>query len=258
MSEKIRLPRPSPEPETSVESEKAFVPTAAEENVLAEMHEKTQAHRGERVPKDKEVIEKFHKDVEQCESYPLYLKYVSGEVPTLQRMFSNLEPLLAEVSSDIEKETTLAAQNGDETHLKNLQQVHKLLMGREKQVRDAIQRYVSSVIRFRQLAKNSAGGVRDMSKQFVEADHARRRAHNGLIDTLTVYVQQVRALGAMGYDSSEHFPFAYWNTSEDARTISKEKTPILSESVLKNRDFVRDWAIVADFKDQLELLGDDV
>ena len=257
MPEKTPLPRHPDEKTDPAAGDGGFIPTATEENILAVMHERTSNHRGEKSIKDPELIERLHKDVEQCECYPLFQRYVNGELPTIRRMFANLGPILEDLRTDIEKEVARATQTGDESYVTDLQTTYKLLQGREKQIRGSIQRYVGSVIRFRHLARISAGGDRDVTKQFVEADHARRRAHNNLIDSLATYTKQVGALEELGYSGSKHFPFRYWKSHENARDIPDDKTPIMDGSVLENRDFVRDWAIVADFRDQLEMLGDE-
>lgn len=231
----------------------AAVPTQAEENVLHDLHEKAAAHGKGETAVDPQSLQKLHNDMESCECYPLFQKYVSGELPTLKTMFSNLDPLLDEMSKDV-----AAGSSGGELdeHEKKIQQMQRLIAGREKQVRDSITRYVNSIVRYKHLAKLSAGGTRDMTKQFVDADQARRRAHNNLLDSLSVYAQQIKLTKREGYDSFEKFPFEFWEIGENANEFGADKTPVFSEQVIKNRDFVRDWAIAADFAEQLETLGD--
>jgi hypothetical protein len=40
------------------------------------------------------------------------------------------------------------------------------------------------------------------------------------------------------------------------RTLDDKKAIIFSAAVIQNRDFVRDWAIVADFEQQFRALDD--
>ena len=54
---------------------------------------------------------------------------------------------------------------------------------------------------------------------------------------------------------TEH-SFAAWDIGVDARTIPQDKVLIMSERALKNRGFVRDWAIAAHFAGRLKTLED--
>lgn len=255
--EKLRKIHPTVRP-PEAENDTAPIPTAAEENVLAELHDKTAAHAGRAHQAVAEDLERVHADIEKCQCLPLFRKYVAGEIPTLDRMFANLGLFLADLSKEIESEKILIQQGEPKEYLEELQKVHGLLSGREQQVRGAIQRYVSAVIRFRNLARLSVGGVRDVNKQYVEADHARRRAHDNLIESLSVYAGQVSLAIEQGYPMTfGTFPFVQWTIGSDARDIASNKTVIFSGDVLRHRDFIRDWAIVADFVEQLKLLGDE-
>ncbi len=243
------------EPAENVEGN-APMPTRTEQNVLAILHEKTDGRQPGSPKPDEETLSVLHGDIEGCESYPLLQKYVSGELPTLKKMFDALKPFLSEFYKEIENERIRVSQGSSDAILKTIERIYGLLSGREQQVRAAIQRYVNSVVRFRHLEKLSAGGGRDLTEQFVKADHARRRAHDSLIESFKVHGAQVRALLNEGF-GDESLPFVQWNSSDDARKFGVGKCVYFSEEVLRNRDFIRDWAIVADFAEQLELLGDD-
>lgn len=246
-------------PGVSAESapETDFVPTASEENVLSELHAKTEGHhRGEKLAPDHALLDKLHSDVEKCECFPLFKKYTGGHIPTIERMFRNTQPFLDALANEAERVRGESAGEED-PYFKEVHTLHGLLAGREQQIRGAIQRYVHSVVRFRHLQKINAGGTRDVSKQFEEADRARRRAHNSLLESLTVYAAQARFAKENGYDELAAFPFAEWEPSMNANEIDEQKAVIFGPDVMRNRDFVRDWAIVADFAEQLEILGDD-
>ena len=248
--------RPVAKPSEDAEPEKSSVPTVAEESVLATLHEKAEHHRQEEVPADTQLLEKLHGDVENCECYPLFKQYIAGEVPTLERMFGNLKGPLERARADLEAEKQAVGEN--DPIVAEATKMLNLIGGREQQVRGAIQRYVHSVIRFNHLKKISAGGVRDITRQFVETDRARRQAHNSLIESLRVYTATAAKANEMGLfaENDTDYPFAKWTIGTDARNIPANKMAIFSESVLQNRDFIRDWAIVADFMEQLVILGD--
>lgn len=253
MPEKIRKPS---EENPSADTDSAFVPTASEENVLADIHEKASLHRKEGKQSDPELVGRLHKDIEQCECSALFNQYASGEVPTLKAMFANLQSFLDAFAQEVEKEKPADGESS-ETH-QWMSSTHKLLSGREQTVRSAIQRYVNSVIRFKNLHKLAAGGSRDLNAQFVDADHARRRAHNALIEALSIYTEKIRSLAEEGFnqETMSTFRFKTWDGRTDARTFGSDAVVFFSPEVLRNRDFLRDWAIVADFKEQLEILGD--
>lgn len=251
MKERMGIPKANTE--RGLESDQddtGFIPSAAEEKVLAMLHDKTStpgAHA------DKETLGLFHNEIERCECYPVLSKYTSGEIPTLGTMFRGLPALLTEFGAEIERDRKAGAS---EEELRPLILMHGLISGREQQVRSSIHRYVNSVVRFQHLQKISAGGTRDVTKQFVEADHARRRAHDGLIDSLKVYAAQVAQLKTEGFDTLKSYSFTHWNMGDDARRTS-ESTLVFSPDVVRNREFIRDWALAADFSEQLTLLGDE-
>ncbi|OGG52022.1 hypothetical protein A2704_00555 [Candidatus Kaiserbacteria bacterium RIFCSPHIGHO2_01_FULL_54_36b] len=258
MPDKMKPYRAAKEETGTDSAEQAFVPTAAEENVLLAMHSRTDGRRGEKVPRDNALLGMLHDGVESCECYPLFKKYASGEIPSLERMFGNMQPLLDELKRSVDAEAARVAQGEPDDILKEEKSIYGLLAGREQQVRGAIQRYVTSVIRFKNLQRISAGGARDVSEQFVEADHARRRAHETLIEALRVYTAQVKLALENGYaDSYKHFNFEFWRPGTDARDASTKNSLVFAPEVLGNRDFIRDWAIVADFVNQLQVLGDE-
>ena len=228
-----------------------------EEGVLFSLHDKTEHQKTNPSQIEKETLNKLHSDVEHCECYPLFEKYVSGEIPTLERMFSNVGPFLQDLSKEIDKESARVTQGGADEVLQETQTMRGLLEGREQQLHSSIQRYVRTVIRFKHLARLSADGTRDVKKQYVEADQNRRRAHDALLDTLSVYGTLVHKAMEDGYSRDfESFPFVFWGHETDARTIGAKKAVIFSPETLRNRDFVRDWAIAADFVEQLKILGD--
>ncbi len=224
----------------------SFVPTEAEETVLHALHAETDKHHREGgVPPKAETLGILHNNIAKTESFPLFREYVAGITPSPERM---LRPLKSHI--DVAK-AALETDGSDEQAMQTL----NLLSGREAQIRSSIGLYVRSVIRFKELQRISAGGVRDVTKQFSDADHARRRAHNNLIDSLRVYrdtLQKAVSEGLLPGDCC-----AEWSMGADARAIGADKGIMFSNIVLQNREFIRDWAIVADFAEQFAALGDD-
>ena len=228
-----------------------FVPTAAEEAVLAGLHGEAERH-GDGSKCNTETLTKLHGEVERCECFPLLGQYAAGQIPTLERMFVPLKPIIEKARIEISAEV---ARGIPENDIKDELKLLALLEGREQQVKESIRRYVSSVIRFHNLKRLSAGGTRDMHKQFEDADHARRRAHNSLIESLSVYL--AGANNAADQDLLKRDSFTTWHVGTDAREIPQGKVVIFDSDVLKNRDFIRDYAVVADMAEQLRILGDE-
>ncbi len=231
-----------------------LMPTANETEILDLLHKEAELHHNGHTKHDS--LDQLHQDIARCECYPFFKQYVSGEIPTLDRLFNNLKPFITELDTEISAARARANGNLEDEEVKGLERRRSLLLGRETQIRGSVQRYVNSVIRFNTLKKASAGGTRDLTKQFEQADHARRRAHNDLLGSLTTYAKLVGEMVEEGDNQLKTFPFEIWRHGQDARTIAPDKTVVFSAKVMENRDFVRDWAIVADFHNQLRILGD--
>ncbi len=242
----------TPSNESTEPNEQTVVPTMAEQNVLDKLHQTTAKHKAENTRGDTATLEIFHKEIEQCECYPLLLKYTSGQIPSLQRMFANIDKVSTQLQKLADEEASKLKQSDDASYHKLLLDTKNLLAGREAQVRGAVLRYVNSVIRFSRLQKSSMNGIRDDGEQFVKADHARRHAHDNLISSLNTY----SALAKKMIDEDLPNTFVFWQHNDDARMIPTDKTIIFDPSVTRNREFIKDWSIVADFVEQMEALGE--
>ncbi len=231
------------------------VPTEPEERTLFTLHHEVEKHANGSKISDT-ALEGLHNNVKHCECFPLLEQYVRGNIPTFERLFANLDLYLDELKEYTDSERAHTGEASEEAKI--AESFRKILAGRKIQIRDSVNRYVSSVIRFNQLKLLSADGARELKKQFENADHARRRAHNALIDSLAVYQTAIKncQLEELGKDRFKHFNFEEWTIGTDARKIGPEKTVVFSSTTLRNRDFIRDWAIVSDFIEQLRLLGD--
>ena len=147
----------NPEPDASL-------PTSATEEVLADV-EATVHHTlaGGSACVTHETVETLHRAIHTCECAPVFDQYTRGEIPTLERMFGQLPHLLDTAFQDIR-----AAQEADGPNaVAGEMRLLKLLKGREGQIRLCVQQYVNSVARFNNLKRLSAGGNRDINKQFV-------------------------------------------------------------------------------------------
>ena len=227
------------------------LPTAAETHVLYELHQQNQrcSRSGENC--DVKTLDTLHKNIAHCECYPLFSDFVSGKIPSVERMMQSVMPALEKAKKELETEVQ---KDGDKDS-KNLLAMVTLLAGRQEQIKSSVRHYVQSVIRFRELERIALGGIRDVTKQFEQADHARRRAHDNLIKSVEIYSSTMHTVAFE--DLIPNTLVAEWSLGEDARSISPDKAIVFSAVVLRNRDFIRDWAIAFDFAEQLKALGDE-
>lgn len=233
--------------ETSLEIQD---PTGSDE-ALHRLHaEATRARVAKEAP-SKANLDVLHSKTEHCASFPLLTKYVDGELPSIERMFFGIkekaEAAKARVAEDIQN-------HGEDAESKKTLESLNLLIGRERQIHESIKRYVHSVIRFEELRRLSAGGTRDLTEQFVDSDNSRRKAHNNLLDSLALYNNLISKLtneGILGQDT-----VTSWSMGQDARMNDPNRAVVFSNSVLANRDFVRQWAQVVDFAELFQELND--
>ncbi len=233
----------APESRNTIEKDLSL-PSAATEAVLAEID---RAHRAHRVgySHNREEIAHLNGSIHSCECGKLFDEYVQGSVPTFERMFGSLPERVEEASRDLRKDAERYGPEDVEEETRML----SLLKGRERQVQTAVQMYVQSVIRFDTLKQLSHGGAREDKENFANADHARRRLHNALLESLHVYLETAQEAERMGVFSGAHPGpiFTLWDIGIDARSISHEQLLLFSERTLERREFVRDWAIAAFF-----------
>lgn len=211
--------------------------------MLAEVDSAVRAHRNGQ--HDSQYIAHLHDRIHSCEVGHLFDEYVEESVPTFERMFHPLPERIEKAKQALRVD---AEKYGAETVADEMR-ILALLSGREQQVQTAVQRYVQSVIRFDTLRRLSYGGVRADMEQFSDADHARRRSHNALIDTLRVYLkvaQEAEAASVFPKESSGPV-FVPWDIGVDARVIPRGHILVFSEKTLEHREFVRDWAVASFF-----------
>ena len=91
----------------------------------------------------------------------------------------------------------------------------------------------------------------DFKAEFQRIDQVRRIAHDGLIETLSIYTRTINELSEYGL--LDEVPIEQWHhrdrfLSEDD---SKGKVFVFAPEVLRNRDLVKDWAISAHLSKRL-------
>lgn len=225
------------------------LPTAATESVLAEVERAHRAH-GAGHAHNQDEIAHLHDSIHSCECGKLFDEYVDGIVPTFDRMFKPLSERIQQATEVLQTDAEKYGPNDVAEEMRAL----TLLKGREQQVQTAVQLYVQSVIRFNTLKQLSHGGAHDDKENFVRADQSRRRLHNGLIDSLRVYLDAAQKANELGLLSHSEPAFAQWDIGIDARTVPDSRALLFSGKTLERREFVRDWAIAAFFAERLQEL----
>jgi uncharacterized ubiquitin-like protein YukD len=127
-----------------------------------------------------------------------------------------------------------------------------LLKNRGDEIDRATRRYVQTVSKFFHIKKQQFRlDVEDFKAKFQEIDTLRRIAHNGLIETLTIYTKTIHELQEYGLLAD--LEITQWHSRDRFQDDSdtEGKVFIFAPEVLKNRDLVKDWAISAHMYNRL-------
>ena len=224
-----------------------------ETEVVANLHiSHSKVLSGEMLANEK-LLTDIREDLGRLECYPMYREYTAERVPTFgilresaNRAVKNIEQLLA-----ADKASGVDTENTSE-ELK----IQKLLAGRADSIKRSVNDYIQTIIRFHNLRRLSHGGSRDVTEQFVKADESRRRAHENLLKSLNIFTTAAKQAEEAGLLAAGNT--VEWMPDMDAKSLIErpEAVVVFSESTLKNRDYIKDWAIAADFDLQLREMLD--
>lgn len=221
-----------------------------ETEVVANLHTNHDKVINGEMPASEKLLVEIRNDLSKLECYPMYRDYVKGVVPTLAMLSESADRAVKVIDTLLEKDRAGGLSDKDlaeETASRNL------IAGRPNSIRRSIDAYVRSIIRFHTLRRLSHGGSRDMQEQFVKADGERQRAHDSLLQSLRVFTTNV--LKAEHEGMLPKGTVAQWVQGSEAKKLSENAQTIVvfSEQTLANeRDFIKDWAIAADFDTQLQ------
>ena len=188
--------------------------------------------------------ERFHSEIERSYSAELYEKYDTGEIPNLEILELSANSAAEAIAKEIQESKEQGMSDAD---LTEETKIEKLLQGRPKIITSNIRSYIATVMRFQELAKMRTTG-RDLAKQFEQADHQRRRVHNALIESLETFTNIIEDAKTLGLLSE--ISVAQWRHSEDLR-LQESRVVVFSKQILEDRDYIRDWAIVAEMHERL-------
>lgn len=224
---------------TGFESEE--MPTEQVEDVVVALDEALQHCRLH--PEDSYCdCESLHSRICHTEIKNLFQHYERHEILTIDDIKESLALVLEQVESE------MASDESDEF----MKQNYQLLRERGNEIDKATRRYVQTVSKFFHIKKQQYRlDVEDFKAKFQEIDQVRRIAHNGLIETLTIYTRTVGELqryGALG--NLEVVP---WHTSDrfTGEEDTKGRVFVFASEVLQNRELVKDWAVSAHMHNRL-------
>ena len=215
-----------------------------EDSIVAEMHSCLECLRnGDAVPKS---TEELHFEIEHTQSAPIFGQYETHAIPQL----TTLEHSALFAADAIAREIEMHKKEGvSEADLEEESKIEKILRGRSKAIGSGIRSYIRTILRFQQLARLRHGG-RDVLKQFEETDHQRRRAHNALIESLTAFTKAIEE--AKEIDLLKDIPVVEWQPGTQLPDGIENQIVVFSHRVLSDRNYIRDWAIVAELYERLK------
>lgn len=192
------------------------------------------------------VESEAHKELSHV---PLFTEYLAGAIPTIDSVSAGIERALTLIDSTI---TEARASGISEEDLREDLQLYNQLGARSREIKLAVRNYIRTVIQFH-IAKErmiASPNDEDARERLGNIDKYRTVAHNGLIESL-------RVLGKNLKESADNslLSGAKLVSWKPGITLSPNHTeaPIVyfDDSVLANRGYVRDWALVVDCMEEL-------
>lgn len=221
-----------------------------EEDAVAALHARAEAPDLTTQPKFAhiEALGSFTKNLTRLEFYPLYERYQKGEVATL----GDIEKTAKRVGREVER---LRNEEGlSNEYMSEELRIARLLEGRVRSIRQGVNRYVQTVIRFHNVKRAIRLRPEKEVELMQEADGARKIAHDGLIESLRVYATAVRS--AVAADLIEDAKIAVWDPAHPINRARKEDARLLtfSPAFLDDRDLMRNWAMTVDYNEKMEVI----
>ncbi|MEK7612632.1 MAG: hypothetical protein AAB449_00585 [Patescibacteria group bacterium] len=223
--------------------------SAVEEDVAAKIHTNHDKIVNGEIPLSEKLLTEIRDDLSRLECYPLYREYTAGNVPTLAVLDVSTERAVHAIDATLAGDR---AKGTPENDLAEETKVRNLIAGRSISIKRNVAEYIRTVLRFHTLKRLAAGGGRDMQEQFVKTDEARVRAHNNLIKSLQIMTSTIQSAATMNL-LPEH-KILKWVAGMNAHDLNKNPNTVVvfSDKVMQDRDFIKDWAIAADFDLQLQ------
>lgn len=207
-------------------------------NTFDTLHEQTIR---EELPTEKriEVYHTLHAIAEQFENNEMLVAYEEGRIPTFASMDAAVQMVDEHLASDPEDPESI--------------RIRKLLSQRVTEIRRWCSKYEQSVVVFHRRKKQMAlRSYDDPASDFVKADQDRRRTHDnlmGAIQSLDALITEANALETLPH------PVARAKPRNLLPQGFANQNPFIfsaSSATHENRDFIRDWALVANLVQKLD------
>lgn len=197
---------------------------------------------------------KANPDDMSCDCDALHSRICHTEVKLLFEHYEKHEVL---THSDIEQSINLVLAKleeelKDDPEDEEIASGHQLLKERAREIKSATNRYIRTISKFFHIRKQQFRMTPDEFKdEFQKIDQIRRTAHNGLIETLTIYTKTVN--GLKRYGALDGLEIEEWRVTDrfSDPADTEGKVLVFSAEVLKNRDLVKDWAVSAFMNEKL-------
>ncbi len=222
--------------------ESAEVPTEQVEDVVVALDDALQHCRAN--PNDMSCdCSSLHARICHTEIQILFEHYERHEVLTHEDIENSINLVLEKLESELQ------ATPDDEFMTKGRQ----ILKERSREIKLATRRYVQTISKFYNIKKQQFRlEPEEFKAEFQKIDQIRRNAHDGLIETLTIYTRTINELAQ--YGALDGLEISEWRITDrfDESSDMEGKVFVFAGDVLRNRDLVKDWAVSAHMFEKLK------
>lgn len=191
----------------------------------------------------------LHREIENTEISDLFSHYEKHQIISLFDINESIR-IIVDKLEVIKNEVS-----NDEEELKFINTKFNLLKQRDVEISAGVRRYVASVAQFQAIKKQQLRLLpEDYRDKLKDIDIRRRKAHDALMQTLSIYTQLVLEL--KNEDYLEDVNVIQWNFGMDISDVRVSDTTVVvfSEKILANRDLIKDWAITAHLYQSLKII----
>jgi hypothetical protein len=193
----------------------------------------------------------LHQEIECTEVCDLFHNYEKHQIISLQ----DITESIGIVVQNLELIKTDIADDPDE--LQFITSRLNLIKKRDVEISASVKRYVSTVAQFQTIKKQQLRMLpEDYRDKLIDIDARRRKAHNSLMETLSIYTRLIQELKSDGYLSEvDVFQWDFKNDATDFKA-NANNVAVFSEKILNNRDLIKDWAITAHLYQSLKIISE--
>jgi len=193
--------------------------------------------------------ELLHNEIETTEVGELFNNYEKHQIISLQDITESIRVVV----KILESIKTEVADEPEE--LQYVTSKYNLIRQRDVEINASVKRYVSSVAQFQTIKKQQLRLLpEEYRDKLVEIDTRRRKAHNALIETLSIYTRLINDLKNNDYLTDVNV--LQWDFTHDSTDfkVNDNNIAVFSEKILSNRDLIKDWSITAHLYQSLKII----